>query len=321
MQLGGNVLITGGAGFLGRGIMHRARREDWDCQFTIYSRDEEKQHAAAQRYPGRYVLGDITDYSRLRLAMVGHDTVIHAAALKYIPECEANPGECIRINVDGTRAVLEAARDARVKRVVCISTDKAPQPVNTYGMTKALVERLVHETFGQDGPVVTATRYGNVVGSTGSVWPVWKRQAQSDGVLSVTDPNMTRYFMSIDQAVDAVVFACDEGMVGGVVVIPFPGAIKLRNLVPHVASHLSVEYRTVGRRPGEKTHEQMVSANEVSRLTYSVDPRHLLLMPPASYLALEDQPAEANSLLTSSTPPCWHDGEWFVQTARDSEDV
>src|SRR5438105_504373 len=138
LGLRGSVFITGGAGFLGRGIMRRAARDKWDCSFTVFSRDEEKHRKAREKYKARYILGDILETEPLIYAMVGHDIVIHAAALKYIPECEDNPARCVTVNIDGTRSVISAARQAGVKQLVIISTDKAPQPINTYGMTKAI---------------------------------------------------------------------------------------------------------------------------------------------------------------------------------------
>lgn len=266
-MLQGNVLITGGAGFLGRGIMHVAKRDHWPCKFTVYSRSEEKQAVAAQRYKARYVLGDILDTPRLALLMTGHDTVIHAAALKFIPECEANPSECVRVNVDGTRSVMDAARIAGVSTVVIISTDKAPNPENIYGMTKAITERLVGETYNSpEATRFVACRYGNVIGSTGSVWPVWKRQAANDGVIRLTSPDMSRYMMTIEQAVDVVVSAASTHTPTGVVVIDPTRAIQMRDAATAAAAELGVEVEHMGVRPGEKMHEQMISASEAHRL-------------------------------------------------------
>lgn len=268
-MLTGTVLITGGAGFLGRGILRRAMRERWDCRFIVYSRDEQKHVAAAQKYPNaRYIVGDILDTPRLHLVMSMCDYVIHTAAIKYIPECEAQPSEAIRVNIEGTRSVMDAARAAGVKRTVIISTDKAAGPINTYGMTKAICERLVWETVDMPSPtgaLFNACRYGNVIGSTGSIWPVFKQQAARYGKLHITNPNMTRFFMSVDQAVDVILSAFTAPP--GTVVIPNPDAINIGKL----SEYLTVLWKLddpliVGARDGEKVHETIARPDEWSRM-------------------------------------------------------
>lgn len=248
--------------------MRRARDEQWDVEFIVYSRDEQK-HAIAQRnYPNaRYVLGDVLDTGRLCLVAGLCDYVIHAAAIKYIPECEEQPSEAIRVNLDGARSVIDACRAAKVKRCVMISTDKAAAPVNTYGMTKALTERLVFETAAIDSPTVfTACRYGNVIGSTGSVWPAFKRQREQQGYLTVTDPNMTRFFTPVDEAVDIISFAMNEAL-PGTVVIPEPSALRIGSLADHLTSLWSLaQPEIMGRRPGEKSHEAMIDWTEYERM-------------------------------------------------------
>ena len=173
------VLVTGGAGFLGRGLLRHVKRDSLDWEITVYSRDETKQDECRRRYPfARYVLGDVRDVDRLRTVMMGHDIVIHAGALKYIPEAEKNASECVSVNVGGTQAVMRAAEAAGIKHVVGISTDKAVQPVNVYGCSKMAMERLFADTAQfEGGPEFVCVRYGNVVGSTGSVIPLFKRQS------------------------------------------------------------------------------------------------------------------------------------------------
>src|SRR6266542_5461518 len=187
-QLAGRVLITGGAGFLGRGIMRHAKRNGSRAEFTIFSRGEQNQALCRQRFPkANYVLGDVCDVDRLALTMLGHDIVIHAAALKFIPEGEFNASECVRVNIDGARSVVAAARMAGVSRVVGISTDKAAQPVNIYGMTKAVMERLFAEAAAAAGRTIfTTCRYGNVIGSTGSVVPMMMKQWCDNHVIKIT---------------------------------------------------------------------------------------------------------------------------------------
>lgn len=261
--------MTGGAGFLGRGIMRRAAEEGWDARFLVYSRDPQKHTYAQQRYGNsRYVIGDILDSARMLSYMSFCDYVIHAAALKHLPECEAQPSQAIRINVDGTRSLMEAANAARIQRVVCISTDKAAAPLNTYGMTKALVERLVFETVQQPAPFDTTyvgCRYGNVIGSTGSIWPVFKQQRVKQNYLSVTDPNMTRFFVSIDEAVDVVLAAFTAP--AGTIVIPQPETLRIGDLADHLTKLWCLEPPIiVGLRPGEKNHETMLAMSEESQL-------------------------------------------------------
>ena len=284
----GNVLITGGAGFLGRAIMHQARVEAWPCRFIVYSRDEQKHYAARFKYPdARYVVGDVLDTGRLHLLMSTCDYVIHAAAIKYIPECEAQPSEALRVNVDGTRSVMDAARASGVKRVVVISTDKAAGPINTYGMTKALCERLVWETADLPSLACTefvACRYGNVIGSTGSVWHVFKDQSKRDGFLSVTDPLMTRFFMPAQDAVKLIVASLDAP--AGTVVLPEPSAVLMQDLADHLTEAWDLgPFKCVGRRPGEKRHEQMVADVERVRLERYHD--YYVMYPPTHEEGLE----------------------------------
>lgn len=260
MQLHGRVLLTGGAGYLGRAIMRQARINGWPCQFTVYSRDELKQAQCKRKYKdAKYVMGDVRETERLALVMVGHDTVIHTAALKYVPEGEHNVSECISVNVNGTQSVLTAARLAGVKRVVVISTDKAVAPTNVYGMTKALCERLVGETVDyESGTIVTAVRYGNVIGSTGSVVPEFERQARECGVVNVTDPEMTRFWMTADDAIELILTALQREP--GEIVIGNPMSMALGDLVSAVVPRAKVNI--VGLRPGEKMHETLLTEAE-----------------------------------------------------------
>jgi UDP-N-acetylglucosamine 4,6-dehydratase len=238
-------------------------RQGWNHDVTIYSRDEYKQDLCKQKYPSaRYVLGDVRDLDRLTLAMSGHDIVIHTAAIKYIPEAEFNVSECIDVNVQGSRNVFTAARRSGVATVIAISTDKVVQPVNVYGATKMIMERLVGEASHHDGPFYAACRYGNVVGSTGSVIPLFQRQMKEQGYITVTDPTMTRYFISVDEAIE-LIFSC-FGMHGGSIRIPTPRAMLMGDLALAIAQHED-NIRYIGKRPGEKHHEQMLSRDESLR--------------------------------------------------------
>lgn len=289
--LRGRILITGGAGFLGRGIMRAATRDGWDARFTIISRDEMKQAHCRVMYPeARYILGDITDTERLALAMAGHDYVIHAAALKYIPEGEFNADECVRVNIDGARSVISAARAAGVGRVVGISTDKAAQPVNIYGMTKAVMERLFAGASDGFGPIFTTCRYGNVIGSTGSVVPVMRQQFRDHGYVKITDPYMTRFWMPVDYAVATILRAFEA--TPGSVKIPDPRAASMENVAYAVLMSLGEtvdmsklpddRVRIIGKRPGEKQHEDLISHYELYRTTYNEALHDYELLPPGN---------------------------------------
>lgn len=262
-MLHGNILITGGAGFLGRGILARAKREQWPAKFTIYSRDELKQHQCRLKYPdAHYVLGDIRDSDRLSLAMLNQDIVIHAAALKYVPESELNVLESVGINIQGSRTVgmLAGSSENSVHTCVLISTDKAVEPANTYGMTKAVAEKIWYEYSRLISEVKYATvRYGNVIGSTGSVVPVFKRQAQVEGRVTATNPAMTRFWIDIDEAINLIIQAIVNAG-SGCVTIPNPKSMTLSNLIAAIVPGVPVD--VIGMRPGEKLHEKLLSFNE-----------------------------------------------------------
>lgn len=258
------VLLTGGSGFLARAILRKAKRENWSAEFIVYSRDELKQVQCRKKYPdARYVLGDVRDVERLKLLLLGVTTVIHTAALKYVPEGEHNVSECISVNVDGTAAVLRAAHEAGVEHVVCISTDKAVQPVNVYGATKMLVERMVGEYALLDSTKYVAVRYGNVIGSTGSVVPVMQEMARETGRVQVTDPDMTRYWLCAGEAIDCIMDALSPGTPNGSVVVYNPYAMRLADLVAAIAPEAQQDY--IGLRPGEKMHETLLTDAEACR--------------------------------------------------------
>lgn len=305
------VFVTGGAGFLGRGILRRVYEpeptlaadsdpcRDWDV--TVYSRDETKQDECRRRYPkAHYVLGDVCNLDHLTNAMVGHDIVIHGAALKYIPEAELNAAECVAINVDGSRNVIKAARKAGVKQVVGISTDKACQPVNIYGATKMTMERLFADEhrWGYNSPTYTTVRYGNVVGSTGSVIPLFQRQYAEAGVVRVTDPGMTRFWMGVDEAIDLILAALSKGGDGSVLV-PQTRAMTIVD-VARAATVDDVTVEVIGVRPGEKQHETLVHYGESvrARRDYLGDLGYIELVPPG----VDCPDAEPAFTMASHTP-------------------
>jgi UDP-glucose 4-epimerase len=280
------VLITGGAGFLGRGILRRLSQTTSQSPFfasgvTVYSRDETKQDECRKRYPNvNYVLGDIRDIDRLAAVMVGHEVVIHAAALKYIPEAELNAGECVSVNIDGARSVIKAAKVADVETVIGVSTDKACLPVNIYGASKMVMERLFADEalmqmmggpppqreggWTQVTPRFITVRYGNVIGSTGSVLPLFKEQYEQFGKVRITNPDMTRFWMSIDEAIDLIEMAYLHAS-HGAVVIPSTSAMTILDAAK--ASTIDdVEVEVIGTRPGEKAHEMLLHYEESVRV-------------------------------------------------------
>lgn len=276
MELSGQLLITGGSGFLGRGLLRRIAKEGWDCGVTIYSRDEYKQDLCKRQYPdARYVLGDIRDISRLEPIMYGHRYVIHAAALKYVPEAEYNAAECVAVNVDGSRTVIMAALSAGVEQVIGISTDKAVMPVNIYGASKMIMERLFADVGSGHDTQFKTVRYGNVVGSTGSVLNVFEHQRDTKGRLMVTEPTMTRFWMSVDEAIDTILMAIHNAG-PGTVTIPRPSAMSIMGLAEIVAGDLPID--VIGPRPGEKMHEELIHIQESTRVT-SMGERHFQLLP------------------------------------------
>jgi UDP-N-acetylglucosamine 4,6-dehydratase/5-epimerase len=251
-------------------------------EYVVYSRDEYKQDMARQVFNRtepptgihrigqvQWILGDVRDLDRLTYAMKDVDLVIHAAAIKYIPEAEFNVDECVKVNIDGSRNVITAAIKTNVGRVVGISTDKAVAPINTYGMTKALMERLFVEANKFGSTVFTLTRYGNVVGSTGSVIPKFQQQLENTGELTLTDPNMTRYWQGVSQSVDLIKIAAHA--VGGNIIIPRGASISMGKLASYLITSRGLSpddrIKIVGIRPGEKMHESLSGKHEAPRLS------------------------------------------------------
>lgn len=259
------VLVTGGTGSFGKKFTEIMLRDYQPRKLIIFSRDELKQHemrASGFDHPSlRYFIGDVRDVERLRRALLGVDIVVHAAALKQVVACEYNPIEAIMTNVMGARNVIEAALDSGVKRVMALSTDKAVSPVNLYGATKLCAEKLFVQSnayAGVAGTRFSCVRYGNVVGSRGSVIPVFLAQRRN-GRITITDPRMTRFWLTLEQAVRFVI-RCTELMHGGEVFVPQIPSMNVMDLAKAVAPTCDVQY--VGIRPGEKLHEVMISEDE-----------------------------------------------------------
>jgi len=274
------VLVTGGTGSFGEKFTHIMLTDFRPKKLIIFSRDELKQHEMRQVYPDgadgpmRYFIGDVRDVERLRRAMHGVDIVVHAAALKQVPACEYNPIEAIMTNVMGAKNVIDAALDTGVKKVLALSTDKAVNPVNIYGATKLVAEKLfVHSNVysGATGTRFSCVRYGNVVGSRGSVIPLFLQQ-RHNGSVTVTDTRMTRFWITLEQGVRFVV-RCIEQMQGGEVFIPKIPSMDIMELARTIAPNCAIE--EIGIRPGEKLHEVLVSEDE-ARQTLELDDMYIV---------------------------------------------
>jgi len=268
-----NVLVTGGPGTLGRAVIEKMLKLPQFRKIVVFSRDEAQQVQMAsdpmvKNSKVEFFTGSITNRDALDKAVDKHDidTIVHAAALKHVPICERHPSECIDTNVIGSRNVLDVARAYAVERVVLVSTDKASSPNNVYGLSKALMESLMHE-YNSQKMLVNVARFGNLIGSRGSVLELFLRQAKSTGTVTVTNPEMTRFFIRIKQAADTVLYALQH-KVGGFVFVPKMKAARLEDFVHAVFDylHLPPKIKIIGARPGEKVHETIINKDEVSRV-------------------------------------------------------
>ncbi len=316
------VLITGGTGSFGRAFVEILLREKPPRKLIVFSRDELKQHEMrAAGFDGpqlRYFIGDVRDEARLRRAMQGTDVVVHAAALKQVPACEYNPFEAILTNVMGARNVVEAALDSGVERVMALSTDKAVNPVNLYGATKLAAEKLVVQSnayAGGKGTRFSCVRYGNVVGSRGSVVPVFLRQ-RSEGVITVTDERMTRFWLSLEQGVRFTI-GCIEQMEGGEVFVPKLPSMRVVELARTLAPEARIEF--IGIRAGEKLHEVLISEDE-ARHTIELD--HMFVVQPAEAFwfgygwSARGKPLTEGYRYASDSNDRWLDSEAMQDLAR-----
>ncbi|MFT5277257.1 MAG: UDP-N-acetylglucosamine 4,6-dehydratase [Glaciecola sp.] len=256
------ILITGGTGSFGHRYVSHILASYKPKKVIIYSRDELKQYEMQQLFSDpcmRYFIGDVRDASRLLTAMRGVDYVIHAAALKQVPAAEYNPNECIKTNINGAQNVIEACIEAKVHRVIALSTDKAANPVNLYGATKLASDKLfvaANNIAGADGPRFAVVRYGNVVASRGSVVPFYRNLlAQGKTILPVTHQEMTRFWITLDEGVKFVLTNF-ERMQGGEIFVPKIPSVHILDLVEAMSG--TREHELIGIRPGEKLHEVMV---------------------------------------------------------------
>ena len=260
------LLITGGTGSFGNAVLDRFL-DSGIKEIRIFSRDEKKQHDMRVKYNNskvKFYIGDVRNESSLRDAMIGVDYVFHAAALKQVPSCEFYPMEAVQTNVIGTENVLNAAIASGVSKVVCLSTDKAVYPVNAMGVSKAMMEKIfVAKSRNSKDTIITGTRYGNVMASRGSVIPHFIYQIKSGKPITVTDPEMTRFMMTLDHAVELVLYAFEKGKSGDIFVQKSPAstigelALALKDIY-----NSDVEIKNIGIRHAEKMHETLLSKEE-----------------------------------------------------------
>ena len=261
-----SILVTGASGYFGRGFV-RAALDGGAARVCVYSRDEVKQaemRASINDQRVRYFIGCVRDLQRLRRAMEGCDVVVHAAALKRVEVCEYDPAEVVKTNVGGAMNVIDAATSAGVRKVVGLSTDKACDPINAYGASKLLAEKLflaANNARGATGPRFSCCRYGNVAGSTGSVIPTWRRQLLNAETIRLSDPEVTRFWMALSEAVELVMQTVD-GMAGGELVIPTLPAYRLGDLAEAMGV---LEPEVTGLAAHEKRHEAMTVDNTSDR--------------------------------------------------------
>ena len=265
-----SILITGGTGSFGNAVLNRFLKTDHFSEIRIFSRDEKKQDDMRNRLKSeklKFNIGDVRDYNSVEKAMRGVDYVFHAAALKQVPSCEFFPIEATKTNVFGTQNVIDAAGRNKVEKVICLSTDNAAYTINAMGISKALMEKVaIAASRNCKSTTVCLTRYGNVMASRGSVIPLFLKQIQNGEVLTITDPNMTRFLMSLEEAVELVLFAFEHGNSGDLFVNKAPaGTIGDLALALKELCNADNEVKIIGTRHGEKLYETLCTREEMAK--------------------------------------------------------
>lgn len=267
---GDTLLITGGTGSFGKSVLRRFLETDVK-EIRIFSRDELKQDDMRRQLSDdrvKFYIGDVRDYGSISDAVRGVDYIFHAAALKQVPSCEFYPLQAVQTNILGTENLLNAAITEGVKKVICLSTDKAVYPINAMGISKAMMERIVtSKSRNVTNTMICATRYGNVMASRGSVIPLFIEQIKNDLPITVTDPNMTRFMMSLDDAVELVLFAFEHGECGDIFVQKAPAAsVKtLAETLQNLFNATNKAIKIIGTRHGEKLYETLLTVEEMAR--------------------------------------------------------
>jgi UDP-N-acetylglucosamine 4,6-dehydratase len=287
-----SVLITGGTGSFGKAFVKKALTMWPDIKrLVIYSRDEQKQYQMSMNYPHskypqvRFFIGDVRDYDRLKRAFKGIEYVVHAAAMKHVPIAEYNPMECVKTNILGAENVINACLESDVQKVVALSTDKAAAPINLYGATKLASDKLfiaANNIRGSNPIKFSVVRYGNVMGSNGSVIPFFLHK-RKDGVLPITDSCMTRFNISLDEGVDMVLHALETAW-GGELFVPKIPSYKIMDVAMAIAP--DCKHEIVGIRPGEKIHEEMITSSD-SFYTYDLE-KYFAILPQTHTWLLQD---------------------------------
>ena len=271
------LLITGGTGSFGNAVLNRFLNTDIFKEIRVFSRDEKKQEDQRRRLSNpkvKFYIGDVRDPLSIETAMRGVDYIFHAAALKQVPSCEFFPIEAVKTNVFGTENVLESAIRNNVKKVVVLSTDKAVYPINAMGISKAMMERVVvAKGRNESRTMIACTRYGNVMASRGSVIPLFINQIKNDNPITITDPQMTRFMMNLDQAVDLVLFAFQNGQSGDIFVQKAPAATiqMLAKAIAKILGKPNHDIKTIGTRHGEKLYETLLTKEEMVKAVDMID--------------------------------------------------
>lgn len=323
MLNGKSILVTGGTGSFGKRFIRTVLHRYSPRRLIVYSRDELKQYEMSKRFPEsvypamRYFLGDVRDYDRLLRALKGVDYVVHAAALKHVPAAEYNPFEFVKTNVIGSQNLIEACIERNVRKVIALSTDKACNPVNLYGATKLCADKLFvagNSYSGGEDTRFAIVRYGNVLGSRGSVVPLFMRLRET-GVLPITDERMTRFWLTLDQAVDLVLRAFETAQ-GGEIFVPRIPSMRIVDVARAIAPECRLE--TVGIRPGEKLHEAMISDDDAPH-TFAHD-GYYVIQPALHAWHQESDRADAGQRVppgfryASDENPDWLSAEQLQQT-------
>lgn len=262
------LLITGGTGSFGTAVLRKFIHTDHFKEIRIFSRDEKKQDDMRNQFKNdklKFYIGDVRDYRSVESAMRGVDYVFHAAALKQVPSCEFFPMQAVKTNVEGTQNVIDAAAQNNVQKVICLSTDKAAYPINAMGISKAMMEKVaVAASRNLKNTVVCLTRYGNVMASRGSVIPLFVKQIKNGEPITVTDPNMTRFLMSLEEAVDLVLFAFENGNPGDLFVNKAPAG-TIGDLAQALKEMFKANnpVKVIGTRHGEKLYETLCTREEM----------------------------------------------------------
>ncbi|MDB9998569.1 polysaccharide biosynthesis protein [Alphaproteobacteria bacterium] len=277
------LFISGGTGSFGNAVLRRFLKLDIK-EIRIFSRDEKKQDDMRRKYADdrlKFYIGDVRDYESIMNAIIGVDYIFHSAALKQVPSCEFHPIEAVKTNIMGTENILSAAINADVKRVICLSTDKAVYPINAMGISKAMMEKVIVAKSRQGGgsTVICGTRYGNVMASRGSVIPLFVELIHQNKELTLTDPNMTRFMMTLDDAVDLVLYTFNKGEPGDIFVQKAPAATVgiMTKALCELMGKPNYPTRVIGTRHGEKRYESLLSREEMA---FAIDMGNYYRIPP-----------------------------------------